>query len=454
MKNETSGFDQAPSPRGRRLGEGDMSRDLASIPQWRRAFVGTPRITRRTTLAAILAAPFIRPAHAAPMNLELTSWQTEEPGFSTWWKEVVAAFNDANPNVHLLMTGIPNKDYQDQLTVRFASNRPPPLLELSPDNIGAYASQGWLMPLDDRIKGTPIATDWSSLQKQCVWDGKTQGVLLMSYAFMMFYNGALLDAAGVKVPTSWDEFLAAVPKLTDRAKGIFGLSAVTTEYPTISADFLRNIIWSGASLLKGDKYNLTDPNVIAAMERYRSCVGANAPLGQNSTVIRQLFVDGKTGFLVDGPWVYTLLGKATPQVRPHLQMVKAPFSPPIGGAGNSIHIAADVDRPTADAAWSFILFLAQPQWQQRYTELGNVAAPRRDVITPEIAKQRPELVQINDAVVGAINIAPDNQMLQSNYNEFNHIIVESAVKVISTTAPIAQIMKETQDQLERAVPLS
>ncbi|HEX3347732.1 MAG TPA: sugar ABC transporter substrate-binding protein [Acetobacteraceae bacterium] len=388
------------------------------------------------------------------MSLELTTWQYEEPGFSTWWKELVAAFNDTNPNVHISMTGIANKDYQDQLTIRFASNRPPQLLELSPDNIGAYASQDWLMPLDDRIKGTPIETDWSSLQKQCVWGGKTQGVLLMSYAFMMFYNDALLDAAGVNVPTSWEEFLTAVPKVTDRAKGIFGLSAVTTEYVTISADFLRNIIWSGGSLLKGDKYNLTDPKVIAAMERYRSVVGGNAPLGQNSTVIRQLFVDGKTGFLVDGPWVYTLIEKATPATRPHLHMVKAPFSPPIGGAGNSIHIAAGLDRAAADAAWSFILFLAQPQWQQRYTEVGNVAAPRRGVITPEIAKQRPELVQINDSVVGAINIAPQNKMLQANYNEFNHIIVESAVKVISTTVPIAQIMKETQDQLDRAVPLT
>ncbi len=411
------------------------------------------KLTRRSALIGAAAAPMIRTARAAPLSLEMTTWQAEEPGFAEWWRDVVAAFNQANPNVHLFLTQIANKDYQDQLTIRFASNRPPPLLELSPDNIGAYASQGWLMPLDDRIKGTPIATEWASLQKECVWEGKTLGVLLMSYAFMMFYNDALLDGAGVKVPTSWPDYLAAVPKITNRDKGIFGLSAVTTEYPTISADFLRTIIWNGASLLKGDKYNLTDPAVIAAMEVYRRSVGGNAPLGQNSTVIRQLFVDGKTGFLVDGPWVYSLLAKAKPEVRPHLQMVKAPFSPPIGGAGNSLHIAASADAATADAAWSFIQFLAQPEWQQRYTASGNVAAPRRNVITPEMAKQRPELVQINEAVVGAINIAPPNQMLRSNYNEFNHIIVESSVKVISTTVPIAQIMKETQDRLERAVPL-
>src|SRR5579871_3069416 len=151
-------------------------------------------ITRRTALGAALAVPFVRPAFAAPLDLELTTWQYEEPGFSTWWKEVVAAFNEANPQYRAYLTGIANKDYLDQLTVRFASNRPPVLLELSPDAIGAYASQGWLMPVDDRIKGTPIESEWSSLQSEIKWDGKTYGVLLMSYAFMMFYNEALLNA--------------------------------------------------------------------------------------------------------------------------------------------------------------------------------------------------------------------------------------------------------------------
>jgi multiple sugar transport system substrate-binding protein len=411
-------------------------------------------ITRRAALGTALAVPFLRPAFAAPLDLELTTWQYEEPGFSTWWKEVVAAFNEANPQYRVFLTGIANKDYLDQLTVRFASNRPPVLLELSPEAIGAYASQDWLMPVDDRIKGSPIETEWSSLQSDVRWNGKNYGVLLMSYAFMMFYNAALLQAAGVAVPTSWAEWKAAVPKITDRDKGIFGLSAVTTEYVTISADLLRNIIWSGASFLKDGHYNLTDPAVIAAMEGYRSVVGGNAPLGQNSTVIRQLFVDGKTAFLIDGPWVYTLLDKAKPETRPHLKMVKAPFAPPVGGAGNSIHIAAGASKAQADGAWAFILFAAQPTWQQRYTAVTNVAAPRRNVLTPELAKARPELVAINDAVVGAVSTTPANSNLRSNYNEFNHIIVRTCVRIISTSDPIPRIMRETQDELERTVPLT
>ena len=135
-------------------------------------------------------------------------------------------------------------------------------------------------------------------------------------------------------------------------------------------------------------------------------------------------------------------------------MVKAPFSPPLGGASNSIHIAAGLDKPTQDAAWSFIAFLAQPEWQQKYTEL--TASPRRPqgAVTPEIAKAHPELVAINEAVIGAQSTTPANQALRSNYNEFNQIIQRTAVKVLSTSEPVADILKDAQAQLEQPVPLA
>src|SRR5271167_3309156 len=121
------------------------------------------KLTRRSALAGAALAPLARTARAAPVTLEFTTWHIEEPGFSTFWKEFTAAFQAANPNVAFSMTGGPLKDYIDQLTIRFASNRPPPVMELPSDNLGSFASQGWLAPLDARIKGTPIATDWSPL---------------------------------------------------------------------------------------------------------------------------------------------------------------------------------------------------------------------------------------------------------------------------------------------------
>ena len=271
---------------------------------------------------------------------------------------------------------------------------------------------------------------------------------------MLFYNQALLDQAGVTLPASWDEWLAAVPKVTQRDRGIFGLSAVTTEYPTIPLDMLRTIRWSGGSIVRGNAYNLTDPKVVQAVELYRRVVGGNAPLGANSTIIRQLFTDGKTGFLIDGPWVWALLDHAPKEVRPNLKMAKCPFAPPVGGASNSIHIAAGLDQATQDAAWSFIAFLTQPKWQQRYTELTAAPAARLDALTPELAASRPELKAINEAVIGVEPNVPRSQALHANYNEFTQIMQRTCVRVLSTSLPVIDILKDTQAQLERAVPLT
>lgn len=413
-------------------------------------------MTRRAALAGAAGAAVAGRVAAqprAPAPLEFTTWQWEEPGFGPWWQELVAAFNAANPATPVQVTAIPFRDYLDQLTIRFASGRPPPLLELPSDSLGAFASQGWLEPLDARLPGTAVADGWSSLQRDMVWDGKVQGVLLMGYAFMLFHNQALLDAAGVPSPGSWAEFQAAVPRITDRARGVFGLSAVTTEYPTIPLDLIRSIVWSGGQLVEGGRYALTSPATVAAVEGYRTLVGGNAPPGINSTVARQLFTDGKTGFLVDGPWVAALLERAPPTVRPALRMGKAPFSPPLGGASNSLHIAAGQPQAVQDAAWRFIQMLAEPRWQRRYTEMASVPAPRQGVLTDELAAARPGLRAVNEAAVGVLSTTPANQSLRANYNEFNKILQRTAVRVLSTQEPVPAILRDAQAELEQAAPL-
>ena len=58
------------------------------------------------------------------------------------------------------------------------------------------------------------------------------------------------------------------------------------------------------------------------------------------------------------------------------------------------------------------------------------------------------------SVIGALSTVPDNQSLRANYNEYNKILQVACVKLLSTTAPVMAIMKETQAKLEQAAPLT
>src|SRR3954453_3347788 len=186
----------------------------------------------------------MRPA-AADTVLSFPTWQAEEAGFSQWWKELIAAYEKAHPGVRIALQQIAFPNFSQEMTVRFASNTPPDIVELSGNNFGSFAAQGWLEPLDPWLRKDPIPANWSTLQSLYNWDGKTLGVMILGYGFMMFYNEALLQQAGVAVPTSFQQYEQAVDKLTQKDKGIFGLSAVTAEYPTIVNELLSYIRWQG-----------------------------------------------------------------------------------------------------------------------------------------------------------------------------------------------------------------
>jgi len=197
-------------------------------------------LVRGVALGVALAASTL--VAQAQTQVDFVSHQLGEPGNSDWWKAAIQAFEAENPDIKIKQDYIPFADYLTQLTIRFASNRGPAVIQLSEQNYGAYASQGWLASLDGRIEGTDIATDWASAQADLKWDGETRGVLISNSALMLFYNEDLLKKAGVAVPTNWDEFKAAVARMTDKEAGTFGLSAVTTEHPTAVEDVHRYVI--------------------------------------------------------------------------------------------------------------------------------------------------------------------------------------------------------------------
>lgn len=395
------------------------------------------------------------PAQAQTTTLDFASWQLEEPGNADWWKAVIAAFEAENPDIKISQTYIPFADYLTQLTIRFASNRAPALLQISEQNYGAYAAQGWLAGLDEHIKGTDIETGWASAQKDLTWDGETRGVIVSNSSLMLFYNSKLLEEAGVAVPTSFEEYKAAVAALTNPDAGVFGLSAVTTEHPTVMEDFHRYLGYGGTAAIVDGKYNLTSPEAVAAIETYREVVGKNAPLGNNSAVARQLFVDGKTAFLVDGPWVWSWLERATPEMRPNLHMVRTPWDPPQAPGGITLHIAEGLDEATEAAAWKFVQFATKPEWQREYLiTTGQPSGRAASVLTAEDVEKFPHLQVISETAADGVPLFPTHQAVRANFNEYSAVLRAAALKVLTTQDPVVQILAEAQAELERAVPLN
>jgi multiple sugar transport system substrate-binding protein len=101
---------------------------------------------------------------AAQTVLDFPTWQAEEPGVSTWWKNLIAAYEKQYPDVKINLQQIPFAQFVKQMTVRFAAGTPPDIVHLPSRDFASFADQGWLEPLDDRLKTTDIPANWPPLQ--------------------------------------------------------------------------------------------------------------------------------------------------------------------------------------------------------------------------------------------------------------------------------------------------
>jgi multiple sugar transport system substrate-binding protein len=400
---------------------------------------------------ALLVAGTSLGAAQAQTTLEFPTWQAEEPGISTWWKDLIAAYEKRYPDVKVNMQQVPFAQFVKQMTVRFAAGNPPDVVHLPTRDFASFADQGWLEPLDERLKGTDIAANWPPLQSEMTWNGRTQGVLLMGYGGILFYNEQKLKDAKLGVPRTSDEWLAAMKATTLADKGQFGLATITAEHPNMVVEMASWVVGSGADWLKGGKYNFTDPAVVRAVDGWRQSI-AYAPKGTNSATARQLFIDGKVTFLRDGPWVWGALAKAPAEVKPHLRIAPLPFAATPGGASNSLHMAAKTDAKKKQAVWNFIAMAASPEWQNRYALTGS-PAPRKGALTAADLAAQPHLKVINDEAAKARNLFPEVQAVRAGYNDFATAVTKAAMRMVSSPEPTAKVLADLQSELERSLPL-
>lgn len=400
-----------------------------------------------------LAATSIGANAQSRVELDFPTWQAEEPGPAEFWTEAAKAFEAAHPGVTVKKYQVPFREYVDKLTVRFSGGNPPDIVHLPMRNFPAFAAQGWLRPLDDLVAAAGIKGNYGPLAAEADWDGKPQGVLLMGYGMLLFYNEQLLSEAGVPVPRTPDELLKAIEATTKPDKGQFGWGATTNEHPNIFVDWSSWVTGAGASLFtKEGGYNFTAPEVVAALDQFRAAA-RNAPKGVSTEAMRQLFMDGKIAMFRDGAFVASQLKTAPAEVRPHLKVAMMPFPVVPGGTSNSIHIPAKIALERAKLVGDFITMIAQPEWQAKYTLAIKVPAPRKGAFTPEMAAADPLLATSAKASEAAVNIFPQTPAARTNYAQIARLVGEAGIRFVNSDRPTATILKDLQDQLNRRVPL-
>jgi multiple sugar transport system substrate-binding protein len=90
-------------------------------------------------------------------------------------------------------------------------------------NLALFASSGWIVPLQGYYLAKYQYDDFDAgMRAAATYQGKQWFAPIQGGGDLMVYRTDLLEKAGVAVPKTWEEYLAAVAKLHDPANGVYG----------------------------------------------------------------------------------------------------------------------------------------------------------------------------------------------------------------------------------------
>ena len=410
---------------------------------------------RRIVLGLLIAGFGLSGAALAQgdaVTLRFPSWQWGQPGYDEFFSAAIDEFESMHPNVTFEKIPVESASYADQLVRMFAAGDPPEIVQYLSQLYYKAVDADWLEPLDDRIATTDIAETWAPYLRQAgMTDGKTYGVWVSGSPIAMMYNQQMFDEAGLAVPTTPDELLAAAEALTKRGPDgnvtQYGFSLTTKMDNNAHIYGLKNFVigyggnWGNAQ----GQLDVMNPANRQAIEFEKKLIDEGlVPDGADRIRARQIFWEGKAAMIIEGPWVMTSIRSENPDLLPHIGVALMPFPNQTAGTSNGFAIARDQQHK--DLAWEFIQMITSQEWMQKYGEMAGVTPARQGALTDAALQKNPWLATFADVEKTGKNYFIPN--LEGYQNEIDKVVMDSLAPVFYGNKSVDQALSEIDSQLK------
>jgi multiple sugar transport system substrate-binding protein len=294
-------------------------------------------------------------------KVELTWWTGQSADAETLLESLAKEFSAAHPNVTIKATsGAPSTDELFQkLQAGFAADTYPDI---------SYAFGSWATQLGQSGKTLDIteqvadpSVGWQEFpdaaRQTATPGGVTIGFPAIVDNLCVLYNPELFAAAGVPEPTAswtWDDFRAAAKKISDPSRNIYGTAYSVSGTEDTTWHFWPLLWQRGGEVLTpdGKKAAFNSPAGVEALEYLRQLAVEDKSmyLDQTDEKYGPLFVDGRVGMIISGPWqLYDLVDRKS--------AYKVQILPGIGGDHQTVSgpdLWTLLDHQDANRAhWSF-----------------------------------------------------------------------------------------------------
>ncbi|MGN7762905.1 ABC transporter substrate-binding protein [Paenibacillus sp. 22594] len=279
--------------------------------------------------------------------------------------KLVAQFNAANPNI--VVSQINPPDAETVLKTRAAKQDLPDVIGLgATDTYKTLSASG----LFEDFTGDPLVSSiqpaYVKMLNDLTGSSELNGIPFSANASGVIYNKAMFKEAGVAVPTTWDEFIAAAQKFKDSGKYAFYLTLKDSWTSLTPFNSLE------PSILGTDYFKKRAEGSVTFADSFREIAEKQLKLTEfaQKDIFGKGYNDGNTAFAkgesamyLQGVWAIPEIMKANPS----LEMGVFPFPATNDPAKNKVISGVDTlltiskDSKHKEEAKKFVEFLLQPQ---------------------------------------------------------------------------------------------
>ena len=343
--------------------------------------------TFKKILAAMLACTMLLSAGAALAEGETVTinfwhhYSAQSAENETLMNVLIPAFEAENPGIKVNAVSHEWAELHDKVLVSANSNALPDVARCDIAWLPEFQKMGILVALDEEMPNFAEVSGklLDSAMSTAIINGHYYALALNTNSKIVFYNKAMLEAAGVSIPATMEEWIEAVKKLSgENAKGqqVWGWNE-----PALAGWNICPFIWSfGGALTNEDQTIATGyingPATVKAVETFAELVKAGAITGFNAGDIPMTdgFGTGRYAMMMEGPWKSAELAGAYPDVAYGTAPIPA-------GEGGSISVLGGEDiamfnTPNKEAAWKFMQFMTGEYAETEMAKCGQIPVNR------------------------------------------------------------------------------
>jgi multiple sugar transport system substrate-binding protein len=388
----------------------------------------------------------------APVTLTWWTGQADQP--EQLLEKLAKEFHADHPNVTIkVSSGAPTTDdLLQKISAGFVSGDYPDISYAYGSWSGQLASSGRMQDITKKVAAPAVRWDQfpaSARQTAAPLGGKVIGFPAVVDDLSVIYNKTLFDKAGLSYPTNdwtWQQFRAAAKKLTNAGTQTYGFG-----YPVNDVEDntwrLWPLLWqNGGKILTADskKAAFDSPAGVKALDILRSMAvdDKSVYLDQTNEKFEPLFVSGRIGMIMDGPWLLTDLKTG------HTNYGVS-YLPGVNGNHTTISgpdLWALFDHKDSNRSyWSYELakWLTDPQQDARYNvALGNLPMrPALEKSTPQYASLVKDFPGVDVMIANFANVTTARPTVQG-YPALSSAVAQAIGKVLQGKSSSSEALKK------------